>query len=46
VWTLAHVLVATRRRIPVYDVPLPGDRRDATAPASDRVSEAHGAGAR
>ncbi|GAB7004047.1 hypothetical protein JCM18899A_15190 [Nocardioides sp. AN3] len=41
-WTLAHLLFATRRRIAVYDVTLPGE----TASALDETSEATGAGAR
>jgi hypothetical protein len=41
-WTLAHVVLATRRRIAVYDVVLPSER---TSP-SDALSGPAGAGAR
>jgi ATP synthase protein I len=41
-WTLAHVMLATRRRIAVYDVPLPGEETS----APDALSGAAGAGAR
>jgi hypothetical protein len=41
-WTVAHVLLATRRRIAVYDVVLPGERTS----AHDASSGATRAGAR
>jgi ATP synthase protein I len=41
-WTLAHLLLSTRRRIPVYDVTLPDERTS----ASDGVSRGARAGAR
>jgi ATP synthase protein I len=42
VWTIAHVLLATRRRIPVYDLPLPSAHQS----ASDASSGGTRAGAR
>lgn len=42
VWTLGHVVIATRRRIPVYDLPA----RDQIRSASDGVRDGSGAGAR
>ena len=41
-WTAAHVVLAMRRRIAVYDVTLPSERTS----ASDALSRATGAGAR
>jgi ATP synthase protein I len=41
-WTVAHVVLATHRRIAVYDVALPSERTS----ASDALSGATGAGAR
>jgi ATP synthase protein I len=41
-WTVAHVVLATRRRIAVYDVALPSEKTS----ASDALSGATGAGAR
>jgi ATP synthase protein I len=41
-WTAAHVILATRRRIAVYDVALPSERTS----ASDALSEGTRAGAR
>lgn len=56
-WTFAHLLLATRRRVAVYDVALPGEHAEGaevaragrparTASPSDGVSGATGAGAR
>lgn len=42
VWTMAHVLLATRRRIAVYDVALPGEN----ASVADGLPGVTGAGAR
>ena len=47
-WTFAHLLLATRRRVAVYDLALPGETTGSAgiASASDGVSGANGAGAR